>query len=154
MKKTKWIILGITLLFGLHSQAQTETISDAKILMQLEEQGQTNAKTYECQNFSFKYDRSNDVTLSNDYDMIISLFDIADDNLIKWIADPQMFKTIKITSFKSGKKDREYLLQNASVKSYLESIYYYKDSVDNNASSSLMIQAEQIKINGISVKKK
>lgn len=153
MKKINLLILTVSLVISLKIYAQQKAGPGLKIVMEFVESNPKNSKTYECYNVYYKYDRTNEEEPALDYTISISLTGIPDSKQLEWIANPKMLKTVKITTFRLGKKEREYLLQNASLLSYSDSLNEIEGEETGSQFYDLLISAEQIYINSIKIKK-
>ncbi|QSW87209.1 hypothetical protein J0383_12970 [Flavobacterium endoglycinae] len=150
MKTIKWLILGLTLLFALSINAQNK-IKGIRITMQFEDEA--NAKTYECNNsYFYKRDESVVDNKLNNYDMSLNCAGTPDQKQLEWFSNRNLKKSLKITIFKSGKKEREYLLKNASVVVFSESGYSTDESGNSSLLYDISLLADQVFIDGISMK--
>jgi len=151
MKTTKWLLLGLSILFALSINAQTKAAQGFKITMQFE--GETNAKTYECGSIVFsKIDESAINNKTVNYDMTLNCLGTPDQKQLEWFTNPNLKKSLKITVFRSGKKEREYLLKNTSVSQFSETAFSSAINENSPIIYDLALMADQIFIDGVQAK--
>jgi len=127
--------------------AQTKINSDAKITLEFE----GSSDIYECHNVYYQIVAGKKTNYN--YDITLNCNEIANKVYFKWAANPDVLKNIKITVSKSGKKQREYLLKNTTMKIFSEIGYVDEEAEPNDYGSyNLTLEAEQIIINGILMK--
>ncbi len=152
MKTTKWLVLSLLLLFALSINTQNKT-KGIRITMQFEDEA--NAKTYECNNsYFFKRDESVVDNKLNNYDMSLNCIGTPDQKQLEWFSNPKLKKSLKITVFKLGKKEREYKLKNASVVIFSEGGYTTDESENSFLTYDISLLADQVSIDGVSMKGK
>ncbi|MEG2101052.1 MAG: hypothetical protein RRY99_06040 [Flavobacterium sp.] len=153
MKILQNLVLSAFMLTSIIINAQTKTNAPkvnngTKITLQFEDDN----KAYECNTIYYKRDKADAENKADDYDISASCYGTADSKILEWVANPKLLKNIKIIVTKGGKKDREFLLKNANLKTYSEASYKNETAGDIGATYDFTIEVEQITINGIAVK--